>query len=89
MTTLHFDLPPSFGSNTRLFPLSDLVMFPSNLLPLHIFESRYREMLEDAMQGDQLISMATLLPGLYQAPRGVQGFVGRQYCYFHGFVLVK
>ena len=38
-------------------------MFPSNVLPLHIFESRYREMLEDAMQGDRLIAMATLMPG--------------------------
>lgn len=44
-------------------PLSDIVIFPGNLLPLHNFESRYKEMLEDAMQGDQLIAMATLLPG--------------------------
>jgi ATP-dependent Lon protease len=57
------NLPPSFSGEVRLFPLPDLVMFPSNLLPLHIFESRYREMLEDAMQGDQLITMATLLRG--------------------------
>jgi ATP-dependent Lon protease len=32
------------------------------VLPLHIFESRYREMLEDAVQHDQLITMATLQP---------------------------
>jgi Lon protease-like protein len=56
-------LPQSFDGQTRLFPLSDLVFFPSTVLPLHIFESRYCEMLEDALQGDQLISMATLLPG--------------------------
>ena len=38
-------------------------MFPSNVLPLHIFESRYKEMLEDALRGDQLVAMATLMPG--------------------------
>lgn len=56
-------LPETFDHQVRLFPLSDLVTFPSNLLPLHLFESRYREMLEDAVEGDQLITMATLLPG--------------------------
>jgi Lon protease-like protein len=63
MPTPLSDNLPNFNGEVRLFPLSDLVMLPSNLLPLHIFESRYREMLEDAMQGDQLIAMATLLPG--------------------------
>ena len=38
-------------------------MFPSNVLPLHIFESRYKEMFEDALRGDQLVAMATLMPG--------------------------
>ena len=63
MSDLSYDVPASFDGTVRLFPLSDLVMFPSNVLPLHILESRYREMLEDAMQGDQLIAMATLVPG--------------------------
>jgi Lon protease-like protein len=31
--------------------------------PLHIFEERYREMLEDALAGDKLIAMAVLEPG--------------------------
>ena len=53
-------LPQNFDGQTRLFPLTDLVFFPSTVLPLHIFESRYCEMMEDALQGDQLISMATL-----------------------------
>lgn len=56
-------LPPGFDGQVRLFPLGDVVMFPGAVLPLHIFESRYREMLEDAVQNDQLITMCTLLPG--------------------------
>ena len=29
-----------------LFPLPDVVLFPQQLLPLHIFESRYRMLLQ-------------------------------------------
>lgn len=47
----------------RLFPLPGTVFFPHNFLPLHIYESRYCEMLEDAVQKDRLIAIATLLPG--------------------------
>ena len=63
MTTQAFDLPKTFDGHAPLFPLSGFVMFPSNLLPLHIFESRYREMMDHAVQGDRLIAMATLVPG--------------------------
>ncbi len=45
-----------------LFPLTDVVLFPSVFLPLHIFEPRYREMLADALNGDRIIGM-TLLKG--------------------------
>jgi Lon protease-like protein len=31
--------------------------------PLHLFEERYREMVEDALMTDKLIAMATLKPG--------------------------
>jgi uncharacterized protein len=56
-------LPKDFRGEVRLFPLSDLVLFPGNVLPLHIFESRYKEMLEDALHDDGLVTMATLVPG--------------------------
>ncbi|WP_320676122.1 LON peptidase substrate-binding domain-containing protein [Prochlorococcus sp. MIT 1300] len=35
-----------------LFPLPDLVLFPQEVLPLHIFESRYRIMLQTVLEGD-------------------------------------
>ncbi len=60
------DVPHDFSGEVRLFPLPQLVMFPSNVQPLHVFESRYREMLEDAVEGDRLIALATLEPG-YEA----------------------
>ncbi len=58
-----YDLPKGFDGTVRLFPLPDLVVFPGVIQGLHIFEARYCEMLEDALQSDRLITMATLLPG--------------------------
>ncbi|MBI2826597.1 MAG: LON peptidase substrate-binding domain-containing protein [Planctomycetia bacterium] len=59
---LKFD-PSTFSGTVRLFPLPNLVMFPHVLQPLHVFEPRYRDMLEDALAGDRLIAMAILSPG--------------------------
>lgn len=52
-----------FSGVARLFPLPNLVLFPHVMQPLHVFEPRYREMLEDAVQDDRLIAMAVLKPG--------------------------
>lgn len=51
-----FDLQP-------LFPLPNVVLFPKAILPLHIFEPRYRTMMADALRGGQTICMALLKPG--------------------------
>jgi Lon protease-like protein len=46
-----------------IFPLPDVVLFPHTLLPLHIFEPRYRDMLRDCLAGDRRLAMALLQPG--------------------------
>jgi hypothetical protein len=53
-------------STLPLFPLPSTVLFPGVYLPLHIFESRYRQMLGDSLSGDRLIGMTLLQPG-YEA----------------------
>lgn len=58
-----FELPQDFSGDVRIFPLPDLVLFPRNVQPLHIFESRYQEMMQDALNGDHLITIATLARG--------------------------
>jgi Lon protease-like protein len=45
-----------------LFPLSDVVLFPGCLAPLHIFEPRYRQMIEAALEAERLIGMVTVRP---------------------------
>src|SRR5450432_958575 len=46
-----------------LFPLPNVVLFPRAVLPLHIFEQRYKAMTAAALRGEKLIAMALLKPG--------------------------
>ena len=46
-----------------LFPLPNLVFFPHTRLPLHVFEPRYRQMVQDALDGDQRFGIVLLRPG--------------------------
>jgi len=46
-----------------LFPLPNVVLFPKGILPLHIFEPRYRTMMADTLQGGQTLCMVLLQPG--------------------------
>jgi len=52
-------LPPTLP----IFPLPNVVLFPNVVLPLHIFESRYRAMVADALEHDRIIGMVLLRPG--------------------------
>ena len=57
--------PPPFGASLHvsrtitipIFPLAGAILFPRSQLPLHIFESRYREMVRDAIDGPGRIGM--------------------------------
>jgi Lon protease-like protein len=50
-------------SAVPLFPLPNVVLFPRAILPLHIFEQRYRAMTADALRGKRQIAIALLQPG--------------------------
>lgn len=50
----------NFSGLCRLFPLPRVVQFPHSVLPLHIFEPRYRQMTEDALAGDKLVTIVQL-----------------------------
>jgi Lon protease-like protein len=50
-------------STIPVFPLPNVVLFPNVFLPLHIFEPRYRQMVEDALNGDRIVGMVLLRPG--------------------------
>lgn len=52
-----------FDGVARIFPLPSLVLFPDIFVPLKIFETRYVEMVGDALADDELIALALLEPG--------------------------
>ena len=45
-----------------LFPLPDVVLFPQQLLPLHIFESRYRMLLQSVLESDKRFGIVRIDP---------------------------
>src|SRR5881227_1344613 len=45
-----------------VMPLPGAVLFPHALLPLYIFENRYRDMLEHALQRDRMFSVTLIKP---------------------------
>jgi Lon protease-like protein len=46
-----------------VFPLPNVVLLPGALLPLHVFEPRYREMAADVIAGRRRLAVARLQPG--------------------------
>lgn len=61
--------------------LPDTVLFPNGGMPLHIFEPRYRQMLEEALEGSCMFCVGNLLgddssdPERCAAPVGTIGLV--------------
>ena len=50
----------NFSGNLPLFPLSNIVHFPSTVLPLQIVEEPYLSLLQDALNGERLIGGVSL-----------------------------
>jgi Lon protease-like protein len=53
-----------------VFPLPDFYLFPGTVAPLHIFENRYRQMMEDLMDGPGRL---VLVPYPSETPLGPSG----------------
>jgi Lon protease-like protein len=56
-------VPLQFDRVIPVFPLPNCVLFPGVVQPLHIFEPRYREMVEETLEDQGAIAMALLQPG--------------------------
>jgi len=53
----------NFGKPLPLFPLDSPVLLPQQVLPLHVFEPRYRQMVEHSLDGAGQIAMAVFAGG--------------------------
>ncbi|MGH7771268.1 MAG: LON peptidase substrate-binding domain-containing protein [Candidatus Binatia bacterium] len=49
--------PKSLPEILPVFPLTGVLLLPEMILPLHIFEPRYRNMVDDALNGDGVFGM--------------------------------
>ncbi|MEM9387755.1 MAG: LON peptidase substrate-binding domain-containing protein [Pseudomonadota bacterium] len=47
----------SIPTNVALFPIPDLVAFPGTIVPLHVFEPRYRQLLNESIEQERLIGI--------------------------------
>ena len=61
-----------FGRPMPLFPLDEVALLPNAVVPLHIFEPRYQQMVGEALDGAGQIAMAT-----FEGDRWKQEYHGR------------
>lgn len=57
-----------FSGEAPIFPLPNTVLFPKTLLPLHIFEERYKAMVRDVLVGERIICIALLKENTSEQP---------------------
>ena len=67
-----------FGTNIPLFPLN-VVLFPGMMLPLHIFEDRYKAMITECLAADQVFGVVLAKDEMAQEPNVSGLFVDNLY----------
>ena len=58
----------AYRETIPIFPLANVVLFPTITVPLYIFEPRYRAMLRAALQGEGRIGMVAMRPEVTNRP---------------------
>lgn len=56
---MHKAVHVNFAEPLPIFPLPDAVLLPHALLPIHVFESHFCQLIEDSLQGSRQIAMAS------------------------------
>ena len=64
----------SRSGQVPVFPLPGVVFFPRTVLPLHVFESRYRALVRDATSGEGLVAVSMLCSGWEEDYEGSPAF---------------
>jgi Lon protease-like protein len=68
------DLSPQALAELPLFPLPHTVLFPGALLPLHVFEPRYRAMAKHSLATHKALAVVLVTdPRFERAPRSERG----------------
>lgn len=70
----------NFSRPLPIFALADTVLLPHAILPLHIFESHYRQMIDDVLDQSGQIAMATYAETDDAVPDGRSGALRSAVC---------
>src|SRR5258707_1068759 len=57
-----------------VMPLPNAILFPRVMLPLYIFESRYKSMLADCLKGERMFAIALLRSGWEEKGHNAQPY---------------
>jgi ATP-dependent Lon protease len=71
------DLAPALEA-LPIFPLPQTVLFPSALLPLHVFEPRYRAMVKDCLATHKAMAVALIRDSAEREEAVAAGTAGRR-----------
>jgi Lon protease-like protein len=52
-----------------LFPIPNLVAFPGTVIPLHVFEPRYRQLIKDSLESQRMIGVCHTRKTIRKAPK--------------------
>jgi Lon protease-like protein len=64
------ELTPADLAALPIFPLPGAALFPGSVLPLHVFEQRYRDMVGDVLADRKILAIARLKPGFEENYEG-------------------
>jgi Lon protease-like protein len=64
------EIPATALDTLPIFPLPQAVLFPGMILPLHVFEQRYRDLTRDVLAGHRVMAVPRLRPGHEEAYAG-------------------
>jgi Lon protease-like protein len=65
----HYDIDQALGA-LPLFPLPQAVLFPGAVLPLHVFEPRYKAMIRDCLASHKTLSVVQIIDGEHTDDHG-------------------
>lgn len=60
------------ASVVPMFPLPGVFLMPRQILPLHVFEPRYRQMIDDVLDGPGRLAITTVLEGQVSTTEGTE-----------------
>jgi Lon protease-like protein len=62
-------LPSSNAIEVALFPIPDVVAFPGTIVPLHVFEPRYRRLIHDCVRDERMVGVSHVRKTIHEPAR--------------------